>query len=239
MVYFYQDISYVIISIIFLLFLVGHMLYCRRFQKGSLLLLVLILMLSTAGLSDLAFRWSPRSSVVLCADTLNVLCFVFALAILLHYSLVHFSKNRLWAEVKFYWVLYLPALIISVLHILTPLMIAGVISGPIGYQLSYNSGYWIIVIYGIGFSLLSILLNLGIIAKDTSPSEKNQSIFLLFTHLLLIYFYTSSLILPFLFNLANFVSPLPTTFAIIVLAYAYVKYNYFSLENIQKKGATL
>ncbi|MEE8637593.1 MAG: hypothetical protein V3T21_00950 [Candidatus Margulisiibacteriota bacterium] len=228
--YFYQDISYVIISIIFLLFLVGHMFYYRRFTRGSFHLLGLILMLSTAGLSDLAFRWNPRPIIVLYADALNVFCFVFALAILLHYSLVHFFKSRLWTETKFYWTLYLPALVISALHVLTPLMIAGIFFGPIGFQLSYNAGYWAIVIYGMGFSLLSVFLNLGIIVKDTSPSEKNQSVFLLFTHLLLIYFYSSSLILPFLFNMFNFVSPLPTTFAIIVLAYAYVKYNYFSLE---------
>ncbi|KPJ68301.1 hypothetical protein AMJ44_06790 [candidate division WOR-1 bacterium DG_54_3] len=237
MIYFYQDIAFVSISILFLFFLAGRMLFFRRFPKGSPFLLGLILIFSTAGLSDLAFRWTLSPTILLSADALNVFCFVFALAILSHYSLTHFFKGGLWADFKFFWMLYAPALVISALHIFTPLMIDRVFSCSKDLQLCYNSGYWVIVIYGIGFSLLSLLLNFGILAKSKDLHEKNQSIFLLLVLLLLIYFYTSSLILPFFFNIVNFVSPLPTTFAIAVLVYAHIRYHYFSFENVPKANA--
>ena len=59
MAYFIQDALYVALSIFFLFFLLGYMALRRRFPKGSPLLCALILLFSSAGLSDLAFRFSP------------------------------------------------------------------------------------------------------------------------------------------------------------------------------------
>lgn len=237
MSYYYQDTFYVSLGILILLFLLGYMLLRRRFAKGSPLLLSLILLFSTAGISDLVFRWNPRPVAVLYADSLNLFCFVFSLAILAHFSVIHFSRNPAWRETKIYALLYLPALLISALHILTPLMIDGITSGPIGFQLSYNWGYWAVVAYGAVFGLLSAALNIGIILSGPSPREKNHSLFLLFVLILSLYFYNSSLILPFLYRMVNFASPLPTTFAILVLTYAFIKYNFFTLEGLKAQGA--
>ncbi|MFH1347593.1 MAG: hypothetical protein ABIH22_02775 [Candidatus Margulisiibacteriota bacterium] len=237
MAYYYQDISYILGSILLLLFLVGEMLHFRHLPKGGPLLLGLTLLLSTAGLSDLIFRSNPNPTIILFADSLNVFCFTFALAIILNYSLVYFSKNPLWSEKKAYLVLYIPALIISALHALSPMMIKGVLWGPISYQLNYNPGYWIIVAYGISFAFLSILFSLSAARKIQSPSEKNQSLLLVCVLILLTYFYNSSLILPFLFKTVNFASPLPTTFAILLLVYGYIEYNYFSLEKVEEEAS--
>jgi len=238
MVYFIQDTLFVALSIFLLFFLLGYMALRHRFPKGSPLLCALILLFSSAGLSDLAFRFSPNPVVVLYADSLNLFCFVFSLAILSHFSLVHFSKNPIWTHSKFYLILYLPALIIAVLHTLSPLMISGIVSGPIGFQLSYNWGYWLIVIYAALFGLHSVLLNLIIIVKNPVAAEKNHSVFLLLVLLLSLYFYNSSLILPFLYRMVNFSSPLPTTFAILILTYTFIRYHYFTLEFLEHPGST-
>jgi hypothetical protein len=236
--YFYQDMLYFLIGLFFFLFLAGYMIYHRRFPRGGFLLLGLILLLSTASLSDLAFRVNPHPNIVLFADSLNIFCYTLILAILLHYSLAYSSEKPVWTETKSYLALYLPALIISALYALSPLMVAGIVSGSIGFQLSYNPGYWVIVIYGIFLSLSCVYLNLEHLGRDKSPAEINRSIFLLFTLLLLAYFYNASLILPFLFRTVNFASPLPTSFAIMVLVYAYTKYNYFSLEKKLEEEAS-
>jgi hypothetical protein len=238
MAYFIQDTLYVALSIFLLFFLLGYMALRRRFPKGSPLLFALILLFSCAGLSDLAFRFSPNPVIVLYADSLNLFCFVFSLAILSHFSLLHFSKNPLWTHTKSYLLLYLPALIIAALHILSPLMISGIISGPIGFQLNYNWGYWLIVIYAALFGFHSIALNLIIIVKNPLAAEKNHSIFLLLVLLLSLYFYNSSLILPFLYRMVNFASPLPTTFAVLILTYTFIRYNYFTLEFLKPEGST-
>lgn len=238
MPYFYQDISYVLGSILLLLFLVGEMIHFRRLPKGGPLLLCLILLLSTAGLSDLIFRSNANPTIILFADTLNVFCFTFALAIIFNYSLVYFFKDNFWADARYHILLYVPALVISVMHTLSPTMIKGIVWGPVGYQLNYNPGYWAIVIYGLSLALLSVLLNIGAIGKVKSPSEKNQSILLVCALILLAYFYNSSLVLPFLFQSVNFASPLPTTFAILLLVYGYIEYNYFSLEQVEEEATT-
>jgi hypothetical protein len=229
--YFFQDMLYCLISLSSLFCLAGYMIYRRHFPRGGLLLLGLILLLSTAGLSDLVFRVNPHPSIVLFSDSLNVFCYAFALVILLHYSLAYSSQKEVWTEIRSCLVLYLPALVLSSCYALSPFMISGIVSGSIGFQLSYNPGYWVIVIYGIFFSLSCIYLNLGHLGREKPPAEINRAIFLLFTLLLLAYFYNASLILPFLFRTVNFASPLPTSFAVMILAYAYIKYNYFSLEN--------
>jgi|GEM_PF-1337046 len=238
MKYFYQDILYVSLSVVLLLVLVIHMLARRRFPKGSPLLLGLMLLLSTAGLSDIAFRFNPRPDIVLLADSLNVFCFSFALAIILHFSLAYFSPNQRLTRTKLYLLLYAPALVISGLHALSPLTIHGIISGPIGFQLSYNWGYWIIVAYGVLFGLYSLFLNVDMIFIKKDPAEKNRAAFLVFVLLLIAYFYQSSLIFPFLFRMVNFASPLPTTCAVLVLAYAYIKYRYFTLETIPASSSS-
>jgi hypothetical protein len=230
MEYFYQDLFYFLIGLAFFFFLAGYMFYRRCFPRGAGLLLGLILLLSTAGLSDLAFRVYPWANLVLLADSVNVFCFTFILAIFLHYSLAYSAKQTVWTRTKLYLVFYLPALAISGFYALSPVMVGGLITGPLGFQLNYNPGYWIVVLYGLTLTLASIYLNLGHIESSKPAGEKNRSVFLLFTLLLLVYFYNASLILPFLFQTVNFASPLPTTFAVMVLTYAFLKYNYFSLE---------
>jgi hypothetical protein len=237
MEYFLQDMLYFLIGLAFFFVLAGHMLYRRRFPRGAGSLLGLVLLLSTAGLSDLAFRLYPQPNLVLLADSVNVFCYAFILAIFLHYSLAYSAKQTIWTETKLYLALYLPALAISGFYALSPLMISGLVASPLGFQLDYNPGYWIVVLYGLSLTLSCIYLNLGHIESSKPAGEKNRSVFLLFTLLLLVYFYNSSLILPFLFQTVNFASPLPTTFAIMVLTYAYLRYNYFALEQLESEAS--
>ena len=124
MIYFYQDILLAAINIFLLTFLVGYMIYHQRFTHGGNLLLALIIMLSTAGISDMIFRWNPNPTLILLADSFNVFCFLFTLTILLHFSLFSFTRSVLLRENKFYLLLYFPPVILSFLYALTPLMIS-------------------------------------------------------------------------------------------------------------------
>lgn len=230
--YYSQDLLYILLGIFFIFVLLGYTIYRRHLPTGGYLL-GLVFLLSLAGLSDMIFRWNPNPSLVLSASSLNVLCFSFSLSIILNYSIVHFFKGKI--GLKPLWLflaLYLPALIVASLYAFSPLMISGMLSNPLGFQPIFNSGYWALVFYGVFLFLLSTLLNLILAFKGKSLDEKNQSVFLLFILFLVVYFYSSVLIFPFLYRTVNFASPLPTTFAILVLVYAYIRYGYFSLEKI-------
>jgi hypothetical protein len=228
--YFYQDLSYIIISVVFIAYLFGYAEIHRRIPKGFFLLLLLTLLLSTGGLSDMVFRWNPDPTLVILADSLNVFCFSFALTIILHYSALYFYKNDFLAASKGYRWLYLPACLLTFVYILSPLMIKGIVSNPIGFQLKYAPGYWLIVLFGALLGLAALLINFGIVLHSRNENEKNRSLFMLFVLILTLYFYSSVMFLPFLFNAVNFASPLPMTFAVIVLVYAYIKYGYFIIE---------
>ena len=86
-----------------------------------------------------------------------------------------------------------------------------------------------VLIVGAGFAGASTAFHLsqvfrgsiGVIERESVPGAHASG-------------HNASLILPFLFNTVNFASPLPTSFAIMVLVYAYIKYDYFSLENLVK-----
>jgi hypothetical protein len=229
--YFYEDILYIAGNILLLLFLFGYKVYSGRLARGSFMLLSLILLLSTAGLSDMAFRWNPNPNVVLLAAALNVFCFVAALSILLHFSMIYFHPTKFWKNVIFCSVYYFPVLVITGFQLFSPLLISGIITGPVGFRLVYNPAYLIIVLYAAALVLLTVLFNLATIVRDPHFEKKNQSAFLLFILLLVVYFYSASLVLPFLFGTVNFASPLPTTFAVLILAYTYIRYNYFTTRH--------
>ena len=230
--YFYQDIFYISLGIFFIFVLLGYILYRRHLPTGGYLL-SLVFLLSMAGLSDMIFRWNPNPSWVLSASSLNVFCYSFALTIILNYSIVHFFKDRIGLEPAWlFLILYLPALIVTSIYLFSPLMVSYVLSSPLGFQLAYSPGYWALIVYGAILVLPSALLNLIIAFQGKSADDANQSIFLLFVLLLVAFFYGSVLVFPFLYRTVNFASPLPTAFAILVLVYAYIRYEYFSLEKI-------
>jgi hypothetical protein len=229
--YLAQDILYIAMGIVFAMVLLGYIAY-RRHWPGGGYLLALVFLLTTTGLADIIFRWNPNPSVVLLAGSLNVLCFLLNLTILLHYSVENYLKSKIGLEpLWLFLILYLPALLVSGIYTLTPLMISGIITSAIGFQPIYGSGYWTLVGYGAALFLLTLHFNIMTLVRG-KLEEKNQSVFLMFVLFLLGYFYCSVLIFPFIYRTVNFASPLPTTFAILVLVYAYIHYHYFSMGEL-------
>ena len=235
MSYFYQDLFFIICSLIIFIFFLGYLIVRRQFRGGKLLL-GLTFLLSLAGISDMVFRFNPDPNLVVLAEGMNVICFTFVLALLLNYSTVYFYKNPLSLPLKYYLLIYLPALIISVIYIFTPWMVSSITQNPFGFKISYNSGYWAIVLYGILMSICALLFVLITLFRDHDLDDKNEALFMMFILVLLVFFYSSVLILPFISHMVNFASPLPTTFAILALVYSYIAHGYFSLTMGEKSS---
>jgi len=227
--YFYQDMTLGAASLGLLFFLISYMIYQQRFTHGGNLLLALILMLSTTAFSGLVLRWNPNLTLLLLANSINVFCFLFAFTIILHFSLFSFSKSPLLWKSKAYLLLYVPAVILSFVYALSPLMLAGIVQNPFSFQILYAPGYWAIVLAGFAFAGAALLLELFILARGASAAEKRASLLSLLTIVLLFYFYGVDLIRPFFANRSFFPSPLPLTIASFALVYEFIKYHYFSL----------
>ncbi|MFA4844067.1 MAG: hypothetical protein WC632_03860 [Candidatus Margulisiibacteriota bacterium] len=229
--YFYNDIIMVVANLSLLLFLFGFMVARRRFTHGGNLLLLLIILLSTLGLSDLIFQWNPNLPLILLANSLNIFCALFTLSILCHFSLFAFTRSHLLWESRAYLWLYLPPVIISFLYALSPLMLTGIVQNPLGFRLLFGSGYWAIVICGAALTFAISLLELAILFRPGSADEKAEAGISLAILLLLAHFFNLNLILPFFVYLGTYSSPMPAMLATLLLAYEFIRYNYYSLGN--------
>lgn len=229
---YYLDLFLFLVNFCLLIYLIGYMIYRRRFTHGGNLLLALIILLSITGLSDIILRWNPNPALILLANAVMVFCFLFGLTIVLHFSLFSFTKSDfLWAN-ELYLFLYLPALILSFTYALTPFMLSGIIHNPFGFWLIYAPGYWIIVILSFGAGLGVAGLELGILLKNISAGENHQAVLSLLIFALLFFYYVSSLVLPFFSRSAYFPSSVILTLAIVLLIYEFVKYHFYSLESV-------
>ncbi len=229
MVYFMQDIFSYLASALVFFALLAYAIYKKR--SNLQLLLASVFLMSSAALSDMLFRWNPNPNIVVLADGMNVFCYSFIMAIMLHFSVVYFFKNTIPSlPSRFYLALYLPPLVLSAVYILTPFMVTGIIHNPTGFKLNYGGSYWVLIAYGMALAALSLLFILWILLEDRDPEERNQTIFVLFVLILVSYFYSSALIFPFLNNLVNFASPLPMTFGILIMVYCYFVHGYFAIE---------
>jgi hypothetical protein len=220
--YFYQDL----ISVLLGLGLLGLMVVRVRLKGPSYLLLFLVFICSLAGLTDALFRWNPNSLVVLMADSLSAFCYLMGLGIFLHYSLFYEKQEQLG---KWYYLAYLPGLILSFLYVWTPLMVKGITRSFFGFQISYGPGYYWLIIYGLLYFVLILFFNGRVVFSFREWKEKERTFYLLFSFFLFFYFYSSVIIFPFLYGMVNFASPFPVVFAALVMVYAHLKYNYFSM----------
>lgn len=228
MPYFLEDIIIVSASVLISLFFLGYLLFRGQLLNG-LLLLVFVTLLSISGFSDAVFRFNPHPNLVVMADGLNIFCFTIELAILLHFSTVYFIKKPSQTPLPLDAVIYLPAVIISALYSLSPLMVSGVTANTTGFQMNYNPGYWTIVVYGAVMAIISLIFIFITLLRDPDAEDRNEVLFLLLVLILMIFFYGSVLVVPFLYNFINFVSPMPIVFAVLALVYSYISHGYFSL----------
>ena len=231
MSYFFAEDLFAIVAsgLVFLSFL-GYLINKGQFSKGKLLL-ALVFLLSLSGLSDMVFRFNSNANLVVLADGLNVICYTLVLALILDYSTVYLFRNPLAMPIISFILIYLPPIVISAVYILTPWMVSGITqNASLGFKLSYNSGYWVLLVYGAMLFLLSLGFILVDLWRDPDPEGRSESLFTLFILFLLGYFYCSVIIFPFWLKMVNFASPLPTTFAGLVLAYSYIVHGYFALN---------
>jgi hypothetical protein len=229
--YFTNDVITVAVNLGLLLFLFGFMVARRRFTHGGNLLLLMIILLSTLGLSDLIFQWNPNPLLILLANTLNVYCALFTLSILCHFSLFSFTRSHLLWESRAYLWLYLPSVVISFFYALSPLMLTGIISNPFGFRLTFGAGYWAVIICGVALTLAICLLELAILFRPGTADDKAEAGISLAILLILAHFFNLNLILPFFIYLGTYASPLPATLATLLLVYEFIRYNYYSLGN--------
>lgn len=229
--YFYNDLVMVAVNLGLLLFLFGFMVARRRFTHGGNLLLLMIILLSTLGFSDLIFQWNPNLPLILLANSLNVFCALFTLSILCHFSFFSFTRSPLLWESRAYLFLYLPSVLISFLYALSPLMLTGIVQNPFGFRLIFGGGYWAIIICGAVLTLAIFLLELAILLRPGSADEKAEAGISLAILLLLSRFFNLNLVLPFFVYLGTFSSPMPTMLATLLLVYEFIRYNYYSLGN--------
>ncbi|MCU0641004.1 MAG: hypothetical protein MUC35_02820 [Candidatus Margulisbacteria bacterium] len=220
------------VNLALLLYLVGYMIYRRRFTHGGNLLLGLIMMLAITGFADLFFRYFPNPTVILLANVYLVFCGLWAMTITVHFSLFAFSRARfLWAN-ELYLLLYLPALTVSLLYAATPLMLAGIFYTPLGFRLIYGPAYWAVVILGMSLAAFSFLLELGTLIRNISRGENNQAVISLVILGLLSYYFCYNLLLPFLSRSSVLIGGAPVSLAVAVLIFEFVRYHYVSLEEV-------
>ena len=221
--YFYQDLAYLLGGF----FLVGLAAGYSFIKKPCLLLIALTMLLSVAGITDLLFRYNSDPTVLLLSEAANVACYCYALTIFLHFSLVYFFRQPSLGGAAYSWWLYQPALVLILLHVISPWMIGGVTSGANACQIDYRPGYWAIVAFGLIYLALIGGLNLQIVALSQSVKERERSLYLMFAVGLTAFYYASALILPFVYGTVNFSSPLPLTCAALILVYACYRYGFF------------
>lgn len=212
--YFYQDLFYILAGFFFVGLVAGYSL----FKKPSYLLVGQTLLLSLAGLTDAIFRYNSDPVILLLAGSGNVLFCALTLTIFLLYAWPSCPQK----------LIYLPAVLITAAYALTPWLVRGITSGAYGFELEYAPGYWLLIGFVALCVLLAVAFSLQVVMKSEHAKERERALLLLFALLLSAYYYGSALVVPFFVAGANIASPLPLTFAAMVMAYSCIKYGYFA-----------
>jgi hypothetical protein len=214
--YFYQDLFYILAGFFFVGLILGYSL----FKKPCHLLVGLTLLLALAGVADAICSYNSDPTVILLAGSGLVLCCGLTLTVFLQFALPQFPKKFIY--------LYLPTLLLTAAHALTPWLVRGITSGAYGFELKYASGYWLLVVFVACYVLLIAALLLRQVMRSSHAKERERALLLLFVLLLTAYYYSSALVVPFFVEGANIASPLPLTFATMVMVYSCLKYGYFA-----------
>jgi hypothetical protein len=224
--YFQQDLIYLVLCVLLAAGLPSY-LAARRSLAGGWPAVLLVLLLTIAGLADLIFQSNPGTAVVLLADAVNVFCFLFSLTIFAHYSLVYFFPGLRRVS---RW-LYAPALALALLYFLSPWLVRGIVQNSyLGFRLDYAPGFWLLPVFGVLFGGGVLALNCLIIFSDRAPADKDRSLYLIFVLFLALFFFHACLILPFLAGTVNFASTLTLALAIGVIVYACAYHGFFLAE---------
>lgn len=187
---------------------------------------LLALLLTLAGAADLVFQRNAGTALVLLADAVNVFCFLVSLTVFVHYSVDYAAAGlrpfRLWS--------YLPALFLALFYFLTPWLVRGIAQSYLGFRLDYAAGFWLLPLFGLLAAGLVVALNFTTIFSLQKEAIKDRSLYLLFVMFLVLFFFSSSLLMPFLIGTVNFSSVLPLALALLVIFYTCAHNGYFLAE---------
>ncbi len=223
--YFQQDLVFLalcaVLSAYLPLFLAPRHLLGRGWPA-----ILLMVLLTLAGAAELVFQGYPDPALILLADAVNVFCFLLSLTVLAHYSIIYTSAGlrpvRLW--------FYLPALLLALVYFLTPWLVRGVARSYLGFRLDYALAFWLLPLFGLLAALLVLGLNFTTIFSLQKAAVKDRSLYLIFVLFLVLFFFSSSLLMPFLAGTVNFSSTLPLALAVLVIFYSCAHNGYFLAE---------
>jgi hypothetical protein len=212
--YYYQDIFYILVGFLFTALLAGY----SFFRKPCSALVWLSLLLSLTGVADAICHYTAVPVVLLLAESGLVLCCTLALTIFLRFVLPSLPPK----------LIYLPALLLTAAYALTPWLVRGITAGAYGFELKYAPGYWLLIGFVALYALLTVLFSLPVVKRSAQAGGRDQSLLLLFVLGLCVFYYGSALVVPFFYAAGNIASPLPLTFAVMLLVYSCLKYGYFA-----------
>jgi hypothetical protein len=224
--YLQQDLAYfglcAVLTVGFPIFLAA-----RGLLAGGRAAVLLVLLLTIAGAADLAFKDNSSTALVLLADGVNVFCFLFCQALFLHFSFAYFFpgplRGRRW--------LYLLPLALALLYFFSPWLVSGIVRNAyLGFRLNYAPGFWLLPLFGALAGGLALALNFAVLFLHREPAAKDRAIALLLVMFLALFFFSASLIIPFLAGTVNFASPLPVLLALLVIVYTCARYGFFLME---------
>jgi hypothetical protein len=223
-IYLFQDLCYLLAG----LFLTGLVFGYAFFKQPCFRLVTLTILFLLAGVTDVLQVYGVDPTQLLLTDSVNVACALFSLTFFLQFSLLGRSDQRSVWPTRVNALFFLPALLLAMVYTLTPLLIGGITTGANGFRLDYQPGFWLLVLALAGGALMVLWFVWREFSQAGEGKARERAVILLFSFLLAAYFYGTGLILPFLAETGQFASPLPLTFAALVLVYANVKYGYFS-----------
>ncbi len=226
MSYLQQDLVFLILGMLLSTVLVYQLVMRRRLGAGWPAVLLAVL-LTLAGAAELVFQRTTDTALIMLADAVNVFCLLFSLTVFVHYSLAYAAAGlrvvRLW--------FYLPALLLSLLYFLTPWLVGGIVMIPyLGFRLDYAPGFWLLPLYGALAAVLVLALNFTTIFSLREAAAKDRALYLIFVFFLAAFFFSSSLLMPFLIGTVNFSSTLPLLLAIAVIFFSCLRSGYFLAE---------
>ncbi len=224
--YFQQDVVFLVVCVVTALALPVYLAARGLLGRGWPAYLLMIL-LTLAGAADLVFLHNAGTTPLLLADSVNVFCYLFSLTLFAHYSLIYSAARlrpvRLW--------FYLPALLLSLCYFLTPWLVGGVIRSPsFGFRLAYEPAFWLLPLFGLLAALLVVALSCATVFSLQKEAVKDRSLYLIFVLFLTLFFFSSSLLMPFLAGTVNFSSTLPLALALLVIFYSSAHNGYFLSE---------
>jgi hypothetical protein len=223
-IYLRQDIFFILIGFI----LTGSILGYSLLKRPCFRLVALTAVLSLAGLTDVFQVYSNNPVLILLADSGDVCCSLFSLTFFLQFALLCRPRRGAAWSPRTNALFFLPGLLLALVYAFTPLLIGGITSGAYGFKLTYQPGFWLLVLALAGGFLAVSGLTLREIISPPDLECRRRALVLVFAFLLAAYYYGTVLVLPFLYGTSNFASPLPLSCAALVLIYVNIKYGYFT-----------